>query len=99
MSTYYRDKQRAKYRKEAQAFRTRADINEAYVNLKMEYDKEVDFLTFDQKPHEVFINSDLSALVVQLSETIAKISQRNANLQRENKELAASVVRNGLYDY
>lgn len=98
MSTYYRDKQLAKFRKEASAFRTRAVINEAYVHLKVELLKLQEATDNDREP-EHFINSDLTALVIELSDTIAKISKRNANLQRENKELAASVVRNGLYDY
>ena len=80
MSVYYRNKVKANYLKEAQAFRTRAEINTAYVNLKMEFDKLAGIIDRDDLPPEMFINADLSALVVELSDTIAKLSKRNANL-------------------
>lgn len=74
------------YTKEAQAFRTRAEINKAYVNLKKEYDKIIN-IQFMHKPEELHINSDLSALVVQLSDAIAKLGKRNANLQNDLKKV------------
>ena len=91
MSTYYRDKQLAKIKKEAQAFRTRADINAAYVHLKVELLKLQEATDNDKEP-EHFINSDLTALVVELGQTISNMGVRNANLQNENKELASIII-------
>lgn len=86
MSTYFRDKQLKAFRQEAQAFRNRAEINDAYVHLKVEHEKLIEATDNNTEP-EHYINSDLSALVVELSNTIAKLSKRNANLQKENREL------------
>lgn len=86
MSTYFRDRQVEGFRREAKSYRTRADIDKAYVSLKVEYLKLLEATDNNTEP-EHYINSDLSALVVELSNTIAKISKRNANLQKENREL------------
>lgn len=85
MSNYFRDRQRAKYLKEAKAFRVRADIDVAYANLKMEYDRLSETLEMPG-PVEVHINSDLTELVVQLSETIKSLGRQNANLRKELKD-------------
>ena len=87
MNAYFENKITARYFEEAKAFRTRASINTAYVKLKKEYDKLAEIIDRNDLPPEIHINSDLSALVVELSETIAKISQRNANLQRDLKNV------------
>lgn len=80
MSTYFRDRQLRAYEKEAAAYRTRADINDAYVHLKVEYTKLVEATDYNTEP-EFHINSDLSALVVELSNTIHNLSKQNANLR------------------